>query len=302
MAFKKRLIDLTTLLGLRLLLIIAVIFPYKMFIMAGARLGRIGFRLLKKQRDKTLAHLRLAFGDEKDEKEIRETALSCFQNLGMGLFELLSIRWRGLNNIQNFITIEGEGHLKEALSQGKGLILITAHLGNWELCGMLLARMGYQLSAIAAPMHNERLGDIAKAYRSRFNIDTITRGERSSARKIIRLLRGNRILALLLDQDIEGDGVYVDFFGKKAYTPSGVTSLAIRLNIPVLMIFIVREDGYRHKIIIDRPDGLRKSGDIRSDILFNTALLTKIIESYIRAYAGQWVWMHNRWQRIRRDR
>lgn len=294
---KKRYLDGIVLAGLKTLMIAGAIVPYKMGVVIGGLTGRLAYYLLARHRKKTIENLRFAFKGEMDEEEIGSTATACFENLGRSLFELLCIRWSGLKNIQRSITVEGEGYLKEALNLGKGLILITAHIGNWELLGMLLAQMGYKLSVIAAPSKNIRLGEVTNAYRSRFNIETIIRGEHSSARKIIRSLRENRVLGVLLDQDIESDGVYVDFFGKKAYTPTGITSLALRFNIPVLMIFMVREEGYRHRIIIDKPEGLRRSGDTKPDILHNTAIFTGIIESFIRKYPGQWVWMHNRWRR-----
>ncbi|MBI5746969.1 MAG: lysophospholipid acyltransferase family protein [Nitrospirae bacterium] len=297
MRFKKRFIDGIVLTGLKTLLIAGAIVPYKMGVVIGGLLGRLACYLLIRHKKKTIENLRFAFKGEMDEEEIGRTANACFENLGKSLFELLCIRWRGLKNIQKSITVEGEGYLKEALNLGKGLILITAHIGNWELLGMLLAQMGYKLSVIAAPAKNIRLGEMTNAYRSRFNIETIIRGERLSARKIIKSFRDNGMLGVLLDQDIESDGIYVDFFGKKAYTPTGITSLALRFNIPVLMIFMLREEGYRHRIIINKPEGLRRSGDTKSDILHNTAIFTGIIESFIRKYPGQWVWMHDRWRR-----
>ncbi len=298
---KKRYIDGIVLVGLKTLILAGAIVPYKMGVVIGGLLGRLACYLLVRHKKKTIKNLRIAFKGEMDEDEIESTAIACFENLGRSLFELLCIRWRGLKDVQKFISVEGEGYLKEALNLGKGIILITAHIGNWELLGMLLAqigyKLGYKLSVIAAPSKNIRLGEMTNAYRSRFNIETIIRGEQTSARKIIKSLRDNGMLAVLLDQDIKSDGIYVDFFGKKAYTPTGITSLALRFNIPVLMIFMVREEGYRHRIIINKPEGLRRSGDTKSDILHNTAIFTGIIESFIRKYPGQWVWMHDRWRR-----
>ncbi len=294
---KKRYLDGIILAGLKTLIIAGAIVPYKTGVVIGGITGRLAYYLLVRHKKKTIENLRFAFKGEMDEEEIGRIAATCFENLGRSLFELLCIRWRGLKNIQTSITVEGERYLKEALSLGKGLILITAHIGNWELLAMFFAQKGYKVSVIAAPSKNRGLGEMTNAYRSRFNIETIIRGEQTSARKIIKSLRENGMLGVLLDQDIESDGIYVDFFGKKAYTPTGITSLALRFNIPVLMIFMVREEGYRHRIIINKPEGLRRSGDTKSDILHNTAIFTGIIESFIRKYPGQWVWMHNRWRR-----
>lgn len=302
MRFKKRLIDWIVFAGIKGLMIVAAIVPFRLAVATGGLLGRLAYYSVIKHREKTLKNLRIAFGSGGNENKIKAIAVKCFENLGRGICELVCLRWKGLDYIQNAITIEGEGYLKEALAQGRGLIAITAHLGNWELLGISMAQRGYQVSVIAAPLHNKRLGEVANAYRAHFNVETIIRGERSSARKIIRSLRENRILGVLLDQDVDSDGVYVDFFGKKAYTPSGITSLALRFDIPVLTIFIVREDEFRHRIIINKPQGLKKSGDMKSDILYNTVIFTDIIESYIRAYPGQWVWMHNRWRMARKAR
>lgn len=294
---KKRYIDGIVLAGLKTLILAGAIIPHKMGVVIGGITGRLAYYLLARHKKKTIENLRFAFKGEMDEKEIGRIAAACFENLGRSLFELLCIRWRGLKNIQTSITVEGGGHLNEALDLGKGLILITAHIGNWELLGMFLAQKGYKVSVIAAPSKNRGLGEMANAYRTRFNIETIIRGDRSSARKIIKSLRENGMLGVLLDQDIESDGVYVDFFGKKAYTPTGITSLALRFDIPTLMIFMVREERYRHRAVVIKPEGLRRSGDTKSDILHNTAVFTGIIESFIRKYPGQWVWMHDRWRR-----
>ncbi|HLF86969.1 MAG TPA: hypothetical protein VI584_07790, partial [Nitrospiria bacterium] len=231
---KKRYLDGIILAGFKIFILTGAIVPYKIGVVIGGLSGRLAYYLLIRHKKKTVNNLRLAFRGQMDEEEIENTAIACFENLGRCLFELLCLRWRGLKDIQKSITVEGEGYLREALDLGKGLILITAHIGNWELLGMLLAQMGYKLSVIAAPSKNTRLGEMTNAYRSRFNVETIIRGEQTSARKIIKSLRENRVLGILLDQDIKSDGVYVDFFGKKAYTPSGITSLALRFDIPVL--------------------------------------------------------------------
>ena len=102
---------------------------------------------------------------------------------------------------------------------------------------------------------------------------------------------------MLIDQDTKVPGVFVDFFGRKAYTPSGAASIAMRTGAPVLMGFIKRLTDNTHKIQIKEPLRLINSGNKDADIEANTALFTKMIESEIKKDPDQWVWMHNRWKR-----
>ena len=123
---------------------------------------------------------------------------------------------------------------------------------------------------------------------------SIYRGE--SPQEILDVLHNKGILYILLDQDtIRVPGVFVDFMGSPSYTASGPAALAMKEDIMVIPGFIIRE-GYRHRVIIEKPVSVRKSGNKEKLILENTRNFSKIIESYIRNYPEQWVWMHERWK------
>jgi KDO2-lipid IV(A) lauroyltransferase len=212
------------------------------------------------------------------------------------LAEVLKFRQIDSHNIDRFVTLEGEVKLKKAFSLKKGIVFVTAHFGNWELMGATLAIKGYPTNVIAAPLYDSRLDQIMNRYRLIHGVETITRGEGRGARKILAALKNNQILGLLIDQDIDADGVFVDFFHQKAFTPSGAASLALKSGAAVILGFIHREADGRHKIIFEGPLDLIRSGNLKQDVYDNTALFTRAIEEKIREHPDQWVWMHNRWQ------
>ena len=219
-----------------------------------------------------------------------------FCNLGKGLIEILNLHRLKKDHVETLISVEGEEYLKAAEASGQGTILITGHIGNWELMAAALSIRGYRLHVIAAPLYDPRIDDLIIKLRERFNIETISRGSPSSSRKILNVLRSKEILGLLIDQDTKVDGVFVDFFNKKAHTPAGAAQLALRSGAATMMCFVTRLPGDRHRITIEKPMHLFKSGDRERDIETNTAMFTKRIEEHVKHYPEQWVWMHRRWR------
>jgi len=262
----------------------------------GGWLGVMMFYLLKKERTRSIESLKVAYGSQRSTEELSRIVRKNFRNLGKGLVEILNLQYLKPHQIDALISIEGEEYLKEAASRGKGIILITGHCGNWELLGAAMAIRGYPLHVIAAPLYDPRIDEWIIRLRSRFNIATISRGSPSSSRKILNVLRKKEMLALLIDQDTRVDGVFVNFFNKKANTPSGAARLALRSGATTIMFFIARLSGDRHQITIHKPVALTRTSDAEKDVETNTAQFTSTIEAHIRQYPDQWVWMHRRWR------
>jgi KDO2-lipid IV(A) lauroyltransferase len=273
-----------------------LLLPWKTALWGGAFLGGVAYQRLKREREKAGKNFTLAFGNLYTDQQKSEILQRSFENLGKSLIEVLKFRQINASNIDQFVTLEGEENLKKAFSKQKGIVFVTAHFGNWELMGITLSIKGYRTNVIAAPLYDSRLDRIMNQFRLIHGVETITRGGEKGARKILSALKKNQILGLLIDQDIDAEGVFVDFFNRKAFTPSGAASLALKSGAAVILGFIHREEDNRHRIIFKGPVELIRRGELAQDIHDNTALFTKAIEENIRKHPDQWVWMHNRWQ------
>ncbi|MBI5180808.1 MAG: lysophospholipid acyltransferase family protein [Nitrospirae bacterium] len=296
MRLRKKLVRGAIYHGLRILIFIAYLIPMNTSVKIGGFLGRLVYYILHKERRKTINNLKRAF-PEKDNAELKKIAKGCFASLGNGLFELINLPKINKNNLDKIVKVEGEAYVKEALSRRRGFIFITGHVGNWELMGAVFGIKGYKVNVIAAPLYDNRINELLIRQRSIHNIRVILRGSQDIKRKIIKALHNNESLSMLIDQDTKVPGVFVDFFGRQAYTPLGAASIALRTGSPVLMGFITRQSDNTHKITIGPALKLINTGDRESDIRENTLLFTKIIEEQIRKTPEQWVWMHNRWKK-----
>lgn len=183
--------------------------------------------------------------------------------------------------------------LDEALAEGKGAIVISGHIGNWELLGQAIAAAGYPIATIARPLYDPRLTAWLQRWRSARGLQIIWR-DRNSGKAILRALRQNQLMAFLIDQDTKTPGDFVPFFGRPAYTPTVPAALALRTGAPVLLCWHHRR-AKGHRINIERVH-FTPSGDDRNDVLRLTALLTERLEAIIRAAPEQWVWLHKRWR------
>lgn len=262
----------------------------------GAFLGRFIFRILPRERKKALNSLQTAF-PEKSDDERQLLAQKSFENLGKSFFELIYYSKNPQLPLDDIIEVEGLELFDQALLEGKGLIAVTAHVGNWELLGMYIARSGYPVTAVAREINNEGIDRMMKEFRQKNGTPTIMRkNDLGTVKRIIQALRDNRLLAVLIDQDARVPAVFVDFFGKPARTPSGPVSIAMSTGVPILVGFIVREKDNRHRIII-KPVPMKESGERKENVLHNTWIITQMVEEIIRQYPDQWVWMHRRWRR-----
>jgi KDO2-lipid IV(A) lauroyltransferase len=282
--------------SLTLTIFISRLIPFPAGIKLGGLLGRIAYYLLPRERRLALAHLDLAFGQESSAKKLKTIAKKSFENLGKNFFELLNLS-KIIDNFPNQVRIEGRQWLDQALNEGKGVLWVTGHIGNWELMAAVIARLGYPMNAVGRSVYDKRINALLLKLRSENKVNTIVRGEPSATNKILSCLQRNEILGILIDQDTDVSGVFVNFLGKAAHTPTGAAALALRLNCPVIAGFISRREDESHKILIHPPLKIIRTGKREDDIFRNTAMFTEIIERQIRADPSQWVWMHRRWRK-----
>ncbi len=276
----------------RVIRLLAALMPYPVGVRAGGVLGNTVYYLLPGVRKQVITHLSLVF-QERGQPWIRRAARRNFVHLGKALLEVMLITPR---NIGRKVHIRGEENLRNALAQGKGVVFVTGHIGNWELMAQAVAA-SKAVSVVAAPLKSRDVNDILVALRARMGVRTILRGRPGASRELIRVFRENRLLGILIDQDTDVEGAFVDFMGRPAWTPTAAASMAIKFGAPVLFGFIQRETDDRHTVTIEGPLDLIRTGNDEKDIVANTAMLTKKIENCIMHNPEQWVWMHRRWRR-----
>ena len=195
------------------------------------------------------------------------------------------------------IHLVNKEHLDTALVKGNGVILISAHFGNFPLLLARLSLEGYKASGIMRPMRDERVEKIFVKKRQKYNVKTIYSQPRTvCVEMVIRTLRNNEVVFIPIDQNFGTGGVFVDFFGQKAATATGPVVLAQRTKAALLPCFIIRQPDDTHRIVFEPQLELGEGKTPQETVLINIQRLTSIIESYIRKYPAQWAWIHRRWK------
>jgi len=194
------------------------------------------------------------------------------------------------------VRVEGAGRWMRALEKNQGLIIVSAHLGNWEV-GMQYAACFMQKPAlgVAKKIRFQPLNQWVHKLRTRFGIDIIYK--KGALPDMRRTLRRDGVVALLVDQSKRREGVDVKFFGRNVTVTPAAAFLAIRCKSPILPIFCIREANGQLTIQVEQPLILKWSGDLRSDVQANTQLITDAVERMIRKYPEQWFWVHKRWKK-----
>ena len=264
-----------------------------MAIMRG--LARIGFRLAKKEREKTIRHLTWAFGDEMSPREIEQLAKKVFLHFATVIVDAIRIPIYVKNGLDDLVTVSGLEHAERFRAEGRGPIILTGHFGNWELMGAWLARNGYPLRVVGRTAYDPRLDRLIVNTRNSAGYKNIARGK--GTREIIHTLRNGLPLGILIDQDTNVEGVFVDFFGRKAHTATGPVVLAKKFDIPIVPFFIHLKDDLTYHIECFEPIDLVDTGDEEKDLVTNTQKCSDAIERAVRSHPEQWVWMHERWKK-----
>ncbi len=262
----------------------------------GAFIGGLTYYVLPKERKRAWEHLAIAFSGEKSLAERKKIAQACFQNLGRNAVETVNLK-RIRNDVNIRITHEGKEYVDQALSLGKGAILLSAHAGNWELMACFMAWSGYTVNAVARQASDGRLNRILLRFREGESLRVIQRDSPTAGRQLLKAIKNNELILILIDQDTRVKGVMADFFGKKANTPAGPATLARRRAVPVVACHIYRVSDKEHRLVTRPPFEIVQTDDIPKDIETNTEIFNSVIEQFIREHPEQWVWHHRRWRR-----
>ncbi|MGA2774889.1 MAG: lysophospholipid acyltransferase family protein [Candidatus Omnitrophota bacterium] len=282
--------------GLRICLFIVKLSPSCCLYGFANAIAFVGYRLASKQRKIALDSLKIAFGNEKSAPELERIAKDCFIYMAKSAIELMYLMGRP-QALKERVKIIGAEHLDSALTKGKGVILVSAHFGNFPLLLAKLSLEGYKTVGIMRQMRDLKVENIFLKMRNRYGIKTIYAQPRKvCVNSTIESLRNNEAVFIPLDQNFGTSGVFVDFFGVKAATATGPVVLAQRTKASLLPCFIIRQYDDRHNIVFEPEMVLEEGSNAQETILINIQKLTGIIESYIRRYPAEWGWIHRRWK------
>ena len=276
-------------------------FPLSSLNSFASLVGRIGYFLGGKYRRIVDDNLRKAFGTSKTEKEYADIGEIVYQNMTKNTFEIAKLFYSEPALIKELVTIHGIEHLEAALSLGKGVVAVSAHMGNFSLIGPRLVMEGYPFSLVLKDTKDKMLAKTLRELRSNVGIDSIPVNPRKTCvAQSLACLKRNEILFLQIDQNASSQDLWVDFFGWKVPTFKGPVVFSMRTGAPLVPMFIIRDSSGHHHLTISEPYTLAKTDNQEYDILYNTTNLTKLIEGYIERYPDQWWWFHRRWKKAKR--
>ncbi len=270
--------------------------PREWALRAAKLAGGIVFMTVARQRERTLKHLRVAIGRQNSELEINRIARQVFENMAMTGAEILQFPKLTPEKIAQFVDCGRAVEIyNRLLAEGKGLISMTAHIGNWELLAGIFGLKGYKGAVLARKIYYEPYNKWIVGLRAAMKVPTLYRDD--SSREILKRLAAGEIIGLLPDQDIDSlKGTFVPFFGMPAYTSVAPARIALSTGAPMLPNFLIREGVSRYKLVVGEVIRPEAGLDREAAVQRMTENWMEQFEKVIRTYPGQWAWMHNRWK------
>jgi len=268
--------------------------PRKTCLFIGQTIGMIFYCLDKKHRLIALSNLRVAFGAEFPASELKRISRSSFIHFGKILVDIIKFPSLAEEQKKALIQVEGEDNLEKALQEDKGVLLFSAHYGNWEIVPHFLSKKG-KLSVIARPLDIEFFEK--ELFKLRTSLGAKVVYKHQATKQILQSLRAKEMVAFLIDQNVlRQQAVFVDFFGKKAATTPSLAAFFLRTKSPLVPGFCYPTSSYSYKIKIFSPLTFTPGESHEEQVLKITQTCTNIIEAQIRQNPDYWLWFHNRWK------
>ncbi len=261
----------------------------------GAGLGWVAFTFSRRLRRVGLRNLQIAY-PERSESERERVLRELFRGLGWQLAEFCLMSRYSAEEAKRFVRYEGLENYLEARQQGKGVLVVTGHLGAWELSSFFHSLMGYPMAMVIRRLDNARVDALVNRIRCKHGNRVLHKDD--FARGLLAAMHAGETVGILMDTNMTPpQGVFVPYFGVEACTASGLARVALKAGAAVLPGFLLWEAAEGQYVLhFGRSLELIETGDAQADIVANTALYTAAIESYVRQYPEQWLWVHRRWK------
>ena len=268
--------------------------PLRFALAVGRALGWVIGSVVRYRRAYAQSALSSSF-PEKPAGEIRDILRRMYGNIGMDFVEMMRLPRLSEAAARELVSVENVENLKSAYEQGRGVLALCGHIGNWEWLATLTPLSGYPLTIIAKSIKNASLQEFWWGVRQRFGSRVLP--AHNSYRPCLKALKNGGIIGFMLDQNMTRDeGIYVDFFGRPACTTPGLAYMAFQSRAPVVPVFICRQPDVRRHVIKILP-AIDPPADIEPEsVRAFTQHCTAVLEQIIREHPEQWTWIHYRWK------
>jgi KDO2-lipid IV(A) lauroyltransferase len=262
------------------------VLPERAAVILGEGLGWTAGVIFRIRMKDAHRHVALAFPN-RSQKWRRRHARACFRHLGRESVAIMRMARLGMQEVIERTTMEGFQEFEEAIAEGRGGIIITGHLGNWEIGGASVSARGIPLDVVAQRQSNPLFDSDLNRTRNRLGMEVIERGD--APRGVLRSLRRGKVVALVADQNMRTGGIFVDFFGVPAATAKGPALFALRTGAPVFLGVALRLPGWRqrYRVVMERIQ-VEESGDLDRDVERLTVLHAARLQHYVEEYPGQY--------------
>jgi KDO2-lipid IV(A) lauroyltransferase len=261
----------------------------------GERVGELAYRPARIRRDVVERQIAAAFPGI-DRKEVERIARASYRHLGRNAVEAGLASRKSREAVLDLVeSVEGWEHVEAALAGGKGAIGVSGHHGNWEILGAYLAARGLNPEVIVRGMDNRLFEDYLNANREKLGLTVIH--DKAAVRALTSAMREGRLVCLLADQGVLGlASSFVPFFGRPAKTPRGFAVFALRFDIKVFFMDMLRQPGGKFKAVFE-PVEIERTGERERDIDAMVGRYSELLEKWVRKYPEQYFWQHRRWRR-----
>ena len=261
----------------------------------GARLGVLGYRPLNIRKRVVEKQIGAAFPNL-DRQQVKALARQSYAHLGRTFVESALFDTIGKQGVLDIVDeVHGWDHVDKEIAQGKGIVFVTGHHGNWELAGAYVAARDVPVDAIARGMANPLTDDYVTRVREATGMVIVH--DADAVRRAPRSLRAGRGVAFIADQGVLGlASTFVPFFGRPAKTPRGAAVFALRFEVPVIFVVALRKPSGKFRVIVERIEP-KRTGDMDQDVDRIVAEFTARLEHWVREEPAQYFWQHRRWRR-----
>ncbi len=278
-------------------LLFAANVPRRISVPVARGIGGAYFRLRPKYRKAIQANLSVILGEPADSEPVRRAAAEMVRGHASAWLDFLHFAARSPEESALLVeSVVGFSRLVEGRLKGKGVVLLTAHLGNWEIGGLMLAEVKQPIHVVLVPDLFSGVERVRRRLHARAGVTEIPVGRSFiPTLSVLRALESNAIVAMQGDRDFDNTGIAAPFFGREAWFPRGPLRVAMATGAVVLPAFIVRVPGGRYRAVIEEPLSIEETGDRDAALARNIARYVAVLERYVKAYPEQWYCFYPFW-------